>query len=123
MKRSELSPIICILGNFSVQLPTPRIFGRYSQGNPSPKEKEAAFRYLHEVTQLLRRAKKSNRYSWKTYLNARPRRRGDSRAQAASVQAAIRRSLATLKKQITQGAGRVAHKIRSAAAKRVFGVR
>lgn len=81
------------------------------------------FKYLHNVTELLRKAKKTNRYSWKRYLNAKPPRKGENREQADSFRAAIKRSLVTLKKRASRSSGRMAHKIRSEAAKRFFGIR
>ncbi|CDJ46997.1 hypothetical protein, conserved [Eimeria brunetti] len=100
-----------------------RFLGKRQKGEPTEKEKSAVFKYLHHVTELLRKAKKTNRYSWKKYLNAKPSRRGEDREQADSVGAAIKRSLLTLKKRASRGARRMAHKITSEAAKTFFGIR
>lgn len=100
-----------------------RFLGKRFPSIPQLTAKKAAFTYLNHVVEQLRAAKKTNKYSWKTYLNARPTTKGEAREQAASVLAAIRRSFISLRRRMSHRAGKLVHKIRSEAAKKLFGRR
>ncbi|XP_026194080.1 uncharacterized protein LOC34622805 [Cyclospora cayetanensis] len=100
-----------------------RFLGKRQTGVPDQKEKEAVFKYLSHVTQLLRKSKKTNRYSWKVYLNAKPPRKGEERERASALRVAAARAFTVLKKKVTRGIKILMHKIRSESAKRIFGRR
>ncbi|KAL8424983.1 hypothetical protein Efla_004460 [Eimeria flavescens] len=107
----------------AIQCSLLRFLGRRRVQTPAAGVKAAVFKYLQHVMEHLRKAKKTNKYSWKAYLNARPRKKGEAKEEAASVGAAIRRSFASLRKKAARKIKRVAHKIRSQAAKRLLGRR
>lgn len=93
------------------------------QSIPQLSDKNAAFTYLDHVAEQLRAAKKTNKYTWQTFLNARPRAKGEAGEQATAVLAIIRQSFFSLRRKMSHTARRLAHKIRSEAAKKVFGRR
>ncbi|KAL8452854.1 hypothetical protein Emed_001152 [Eimeria media] len=97
-----------------------RFLGRRHVKKPPAKIKEAVFKYLHHVLQHLRKAKKTEKYSWRSYLNARPPKKGEEGEDAAAVRSTIRTSFANLKKTMARMSGRLSHRIRSMAAKKLF---
>ncbi|KAL8269892.1 hypothetical protein Esti_006177 [Eimeria stiedai] len=97
-----------------------RFLGRRHVKKPPAKTKKAVFKYLHHVVQHLRKAKKTEKYSWRSYLNARPTKKGDEGEESEAVRSAIRSSFASLRKAVIRSRGRLSHRIRSMAAKKLF---
>lgn len=94
-----------------------------TQSIPQLTAKNSVFTYLDHVAEQLRAAKRTNKYSWQTYLNARPTTKGEAREQATSVLAAIRQSFISLRRKMSYTARKLVHKIKSEAAKKMFGRR
>ncbi|KAL8443082.1 hypothetical protein Emag_006109 [Eimeria magna] len=80
----------------------------------------ALLRFLGRRQVHLRKAKKTEKYSWRSYLNARPPKKGEEEEDSAAVRSTIRTSFASLKKAMIRFRGRLAHRVRNMAAKKLF---
>lgn len=85
--------------------------------------KAAVFLYLNSVLHELRRMKRNDKYSWKTYLNAVPPRMGEADEKVRSIAKKFLQMAKRFKHRVKHKGLRVAHKVRSEGAKSFFGQR